>query len=299
VNTSVIGGGFRFSSPAVGGNWSWEVAVQNIVNSGQKILVRDIRTPFGPIYTTEIPIPDSIILAMADSVSQFQQQLNPQVFLISSATYFVTVTEDDPVSSIATNLFENIGQLGSFMTVTSVPDSPWLTAYPPSVSGIMKNGQGQSAISITPTLLLATSSPYVGHVNLQDNANPPNIVPVTFNVTVLPRPTIGVSVSTVNLFFSMTSGAGSSQTVVITNTGPGGSLLTFNLVRVLNRSSWLDINPVSEANVPSAGTVNVIFSVDTNHIPGLPGTYSEQILIQSDNATNTPVTILVSLNVVA
>ena len=295
MTTSVIGGGFRFSVPAVGGNWSWEVAVNNIINNGQKMSIRDIRTPFGPIYTTEIPIPDSIILAMADSVSQFQQQLNPQISLISSATYSVTVTENDPASNIATNLFENVGQLGSYMTATSVPDSPWLSVYPPSVSGIMKNGQGQSAITITPTLMFAVSSPYVGHVNLQDSANPPNVIPVTFNVTVLPRPVIGISTLTVFLSYSISTGPGPSQTVVITNTGPGTSLLSFDLVRVYNRSLWLDIAPTSEANVPSAGTVNVIFSVDTHHLPALPGVYTEQCQIVSENAINSPQTISVTL----
>lgn len=296
--TSVIGGGFRFSVPATGGDWSWEVAVNNIRGDGQKINIRDIRTPFGPIYTTEIPIPDSVILAMADSVSQFQQQLSPQVFLLSQSSYTLTVTEADPASQIATIIFENVGQLGSYMSVAVTPDSPWLTANPPSISGIMKNGQGQSSIQIAPASMLAVNSPYTGHVNLQDNANPPNTVQVTFNVTVLPRPTIGTSTLNINLSYSMTMGAGGSQTLVITNTGPATSLLSFSLSRVLSCSNWLDINPISGNNVPSAGTVNVLFSVDTNHIPALPGTYVETIRISSNNATNSPVDITVSLTIV-
>lgn len=296
--TSVIGGDFRFSVPATGGDWSWEVAVHNIRGDGQKINIRDIRTPFGPIYTTEIPIPDSVILAMADSISQFQQQLSPQVFLQSQSSYTFTVTEGDPASEIATILFENIGQLGSYMTVAITPDSPWLTANPPSISGILKNGQGQSAIQIAPVSMLAVNSPYLGHVNLQDNANPSNNAQVTFNVTVLPRPTIGTSTLTISLSYSMSLATGNSQTLVITNTGPLTSLLSFAISRIIHNSKWLDINPMSGNSIPSAGTVNVLFSIDTHHIPALPGTYIETVRISSPNATNSPIDIVVTFDVV-
>jgi hypothetical protein len=295
----VAGGGFKFSIQSIGGMWSWLVAIDNIPNAGQRTQVKDIQSPFGSFVRANIPLPGDVILAMADSLSDFQQQLAPRVLLISPASFAFTVTEGDPIVDATTIIFQNIGALGSYMNEYSIPDVPWLSSNPPNVIGIGKNQQGQTDIQIIPASMLASSSPYTGHINIQDNANPPNIVPATFNVTVLPRPTVGLSIDHIDLIYYMsTHSPGGPQEIVVTNTGPSGSILNFNLTRVLNQSAWLNIVPTSGGPLTSGTDVHVVFSVNSSCIPSLPGVYSDTIRINSVNATNTPIDIPVSIAIV-
>lgn len=297
--TNVSGGGFRFSIAAYGGEWSWLVAVNNIPNAGQSTQVKDIQSPFGPLALANVPLPGDVVLAMAGSLSEFQQQLNPEIALISPSSFAFTVTEGDPIFNATSITFQNIGALGSYMTAYATPDVSWMTANPPSVVGIGKNQQGQSNIQLIPASMLASSSPYAGHINMQDNANPSNILPVTFNVTVLPRPTVGLSVSQVDLTYTMpTSTPGVPVDVVVTNTGPATSTLNFSLARVLNSSPWLSIIPMSGGPLGSGDNVHVVFSVVNTFVPGVPGVYSDTIRVTSPNATNTPIDIPVTLTVI-
>ncbi|MBP6820070.1 MAG: S8 family serine peptidase [Acidobacteria bacterium] len=105
------------------------------------------------------------------------------------------------------------------------------------------------------------------------------------NGSVSTTPTIGVSPS--NLSFAATTGGSNpaNQTISITNTGSG----TLNWAQSDN-ASWLTVTPAS-GTAPSTLTASV-------NISGLAaGTYNGTITVTATGATNTPLSIPVSLTV--
>lgn len=297
--TGVLGGGFDFSVCSVGGTWRWRVTASNVHGAGQFYQVEDIRTPFGSLATTDIPIPGEVIAAMADSLSTFQQQLQPRIVLTGPSSFDLTVTEGDAVFPAGNVLFTNAGAFGSFMTVTGSPDSPWLLVDPPTVAGINKNSSGQIGVRVDPRIMLHGSSPYLGHVNFQDNSNPSNVIPVAVSVTVLPRPAILLTPDAVALSFYLASGVpGGAASVTVGNSGPPGSFLNFSLAKVQNQSPWLAVTPMSGANLPSGAEATIVFSVISASVSHVPGVYSETIRVFSPNASNSPREIAVTLTVI-
>lgn len=298
--TNVRGGGFKFDVCSTGGRWEWDVTASNVQNGGQFYQVENIRSPFGALANTDLPIPGEVITAMAESLASLQQQLQPRVSLTGPSGFNITVTEGDAVVGVGAIQFANVGAFGSFMTVSASPNSPWLSVDPPSVAGIDKNGSGQISVRADPRILLATASPYLGYVNVQDNASPPTLIPVPVNVTVLPRPAIGVSTNAVALAFYLSSGVPSgTASLVVTNTGPTSSSLSFTVAKVQNQSPWLSLAPASGSSLPSGGTVSMTLSLVSDSVPRLPGVYTEILRVASPNASNSPVEVTVTLTVIA
>src|SRR6185436_16517304 len=100
-----------------------------------------------------------------------------------------------------------------------------------------------------------------------------------------PAPTIGVSPTSFS--FSATAGGANpaNQTLNITNTG--GGTLTYSLS---DDATWLSLSPTS-GNAPSSSTLSV-------NISGLAvGTYNATITVIASGATNTPVSVPVTLTV--
>lgn len=298
MTTSIAAGGFTFDICSVGGQWYWTVRANNIRGSNQLYEIADIRTPFGDFNDVAVPLPGDVVLAMADTLRQFQQQLAPLLQLLSPGTvaFPVTITEGDPSASVAVVPFTNAGAFGSFLTAVATPDVPWLSPTPPVVAGLNKNDQGQFTVSLLPATLLSTGSPYSGHVRLTDNRTPPTVVDLTFTVTVLPRPVLATDVATVTLTYSIgLATAGPPQVVNVSNAGPAGSLLTAALAKVQNHSPWLAFSPSSVGPLAAAGSAPVTFSVVPSGVPGAPGSYTETILVSAPNAPNNPLTVVVTL----
>lgn len=295
----VTQGGFTFSVQSVGGAWSWTVQANNIQGAGQLYQFVNITTPYGPLQdATAIPIPADVVTAMADSLIQFQQQLNPMLALVSPAqtSFALNISEGDAGSTVCSIPFQNVGAFGSFMTVTATPNVQWLVAQPPTVTGLGKGGQGQIQVQLVPTTLLAVNSPYVGHVNLQDNRNPSTVIPITVQVNVLPRPQIGLSSTTVTLTYSLSlAAAGGASAVTVTNAGPLGSMLSFSVAKIFNNSPWLAFTPSSGGPLSTGQSSPVTFSVVLSNVPSIPGTYTENVGVLSTNAGNSPAQITVSL----
>jgi hypothetical protein len=300
MGSYVAAGGFTFDKISVGGTWYWTVRATNVQSSSQVYQVADIISPFGKLGAVDVPIPGDIVLEMASCISQLQQQLAPLLALVGATptVYSVTLTEGDPSSLVAAVPFQNVGAFGSFLTVVSTPDSPWLSASPSTVAGLNKNDQGQVTVQINPALLLASGSPYSGHVNLQDNRTPPTVIPITVNVVVLPRPSIAVSPSTVPLSYTITGAIpGGAVAITVSNSGPPNSSLSFSASKVNNNSPWLSFVPVGGGPLAPAGSAILTFSVVPAGVPLIPGVYSEIVMISSPNASNGPVSIPVTLTV--
>ncbi|HEY8098933.1 MAG TPA: hypothetical protein VIE65_22955, partial [Methylobacter sp.] len=256
-----------------------------------------IETPYGPLTTVMIPIPGDVIQAMADSLSQVQQQLSPMLSLISPspASFTVTITEGDPDTKIGTITVQNAGAFGSIMSAYATPGVSWLKTQPSVANGLGKNDQANFDIIISSSILLNSASPYSGIVVVQDNKNPPTIIPITVNVIVLPRPVVVVSPTTVTLSYTLcTSTVGPSQLVNVINGGPAGSTMNFVATKI-NGSAWLSVFPASGSNIASGGTFPITLSVVRAGVPLLPGTYTDIVRVASPNASNGYIDIPVQL----
>jgi hypothetical protein len=295
---TVTGTCATFKQQSTGGYWSWTVTANNIVGVNQLYQVENILSPFGKLYDVAVGIPADIIQAMSDSITQIQQQYAPLLALVQpySTSISVAVTEGDPNVSITTIPVQNVGSFGSFMTVTASPSVSWLTVSPASIAGIGKGEQGQLAVQLLPASLLSSISPYYGYINVQDNRNPPTLIPINFNVTVLPRPVITTTPTSVALSFSLiTMSPGGSQQLVVTNSGPVNSVLNFTATKLLNNSLWLDFTPTGGGPLAPSQSTIITLSIIPTGVPGVPGTYVETLRITSANASNSPVDVQVSL----
>lgn len=297
MSVTVKGGSYDFNKPSVGGLWYWTVRANNTQGLGQLYEVIDLLTPYGPFVNVQIPIPGDIVLAMAESLQDVQGQLSPLLALVQPATtaYTVTITEGDPSQAVGTVDFQNIGAFGSFMTVTATPGASWLEASPEVTQGVGKNETGSVGITLLTSTLLTSGSPYSAVVNLQDNRDPPTVIPITVNVIVLPRPVILASPTTISLTYIIaTSTSGPSQILAVQNSGPLASVLEWTAAKV-NGATWFDFTPPSGGPLASGDSENMTLSVVPAEVPSVPGTYTETLRISSQNASNTPVDVSVVL----
>jgi hypothetical protein len=299
MGSNVAGGGFRFSQISVGGTWYWSVTADNITGAGQLYYVRDIETPFGKLTNgVDVPIPGDVVNAMASSMSQFQQQLAPLLALVSGqqTVISVTVTQGDPASQVGAINVINVGSFGSFMTATATPTVPWLSASPTVVQGIGQNQTAQFGLVLDPTLLQTSVTPYTGQINFQDNRATPTVVPVTVVVTVLPQPVIQINTNALQMSWELDTGANSGAVqLIVTNSGPAGSTLSFNVAKVQNASPWLSFTPISVSNLAVGQQAVITFSIIPQGVPQVSGQYFETIMLSSVNAANSPVSIQVGL----
>lgn len=295
-STVVGGGSFQFSLSSTGGIWRWSVQADNIQGAGQFYSVTDILTPYGKIIDSAIPLPGDVVLSMAGSIEQVMQQLSSYLDVIGPTIFNITMTEAGPQEIIGSTQIQNSGAIGSFLTALSSSDSPWLSATPTAISGLGRGQSGQFTLKVNPGILLATNSPYSGHVNLQNSQNLTTIHPITVNVTVLPRPIVLASPNSINLTFSLlTLASGGAQQLTVSNDGPVGSVLDFTTAKLQNNSPWLAIAPTTGGPLNSGGYTVLTLSVINSSVPGIPGTYSDILRINSSTASNNPVDVPVNL----
>ena len=297
MSATVKGGGYNFQTSSVGGTWCWTVRANNTQGLGQLYDVANILTPYGPLENVQIPIPGDVVVSMYESLLDIKGQLAPLLSLVQPATtlYTVTITEGDPDQEVGTVDFQNVGAFGSFMTVTATPGASWLEASPEVTQDLGKNQTGSVNIALLTSTFLQSGSPYSAVVNLQDNRDPPTVIPITVTVVVLPRPVILASPTSVDLTYIIaTSTPGPSQTVTVQNSGPSGSVLNWTAAAV-NGSAWISLAPSSGGPLASGESDDVIISVVPSQAPSVPGTYTETVRISSGNASNSPVDVSVSL----
>jgi hypothetical protein len=147
--------------------------------------------------------------------------------------------------------------------------------------------------------LVQTGSPYLGVLNLQDNRNPPTVIPIVFSISVLPRPIIAAAPSPIGFVWYGSSHTGSGPfTVSVSNSGPANSILNWSALKVQNNSSWLAITPSTGGPLASGGSQDVQLSLVPACVPYNPGTYTETIRFSSPNASNYYVDVPITLTVI-
>jgi hypothetical protein len=132
---------------------------------------------------------------------------------------------------------------------------------------------------------------------LQDNTSSQTVIPVTVNLQVIPRPAISVSSTSITLTYSQTVGTASVAYLTITNGGPVTSVLEFILCKIIDNSPWLQFTPATGGPLQAGESSQIMFSLDTQNVPNTLGTYSETVRVFSENASNSPVDVSVTLDV--
>jgi len=158
-------------------------------------------------------------------------------------------------------------------------DVTWLTLNPIS-------GTDSGTVTLSANIAGITAGTYNALITITaaGATNSPVSIPVTLTVNP-PPPTIGYNPTSFN--FSATQGGSNppDQTLSISNTGSG----TLNW-SVSVDATWLSLNPTNGTN---SGTVTL-----SVNIAGLPeGTYNATITVTAAGATNSPVSIPVTLTV--
>ena len=183
------------------------------------------------------------------------------------------------------------------MSAVATPDVPWLTVLTPQVSGIPRGEIASFSIDLVPDNMLASQSPYVGHVRIQDASDPSLFAVVTVNVAVIPRPQISVSANTVALTWSASAPATSVAYVNVSNSGPGSSVLNFSTQRMLG-VTWLNVAPESGGPLSPGDFVSLAFSTLGASMPTSLGEHVETVRILSPNASNfVDVTVILTVTI--
>ncbi|MFN8004310.1 MAG: S8 family serine peptidase [Acidobacteriota bacterium] len=168
---------------------------------------------------------------------------------------------------------------GGTLNWSATDNASWLTVSPAS-------GTAPSTLTASVNTTGLAAGTYNGTITITATGatNTPLNIPVTLTVTST-TPTIGVSPA--SLSFTATAGGSNpaNQTISITNTGGGTLSWTAS-----DNATWLTLSPAS-GTAPSTLTASVSIS-------GLAaGTYNGTITITGTGATNSPLSVPVTLTV--
>jgi hypothetical protein len=219
----------------------------------------------------------------------------------SPATLPVTITINRPPSISVTPVSLNFaGQPGTAfpaqtLTVSNTGDgsftwsassnAPWLSANP--TGGTVSASPSIITVSVDAAALSTGTHNAAITITASGAQNGPVTVPVT--VVISTAPAISVNTNSFNFVALLGGTDPASQSFTITNSGGG----TLNW-SVSDNATWLSLNPTGGSSSGQPGTVTVSVS-----IAGLnAGSYSAVITVSADGASNSPLTIPVTLTVV-
>lgn len=286
----------QFSLQVGTGLWRWTTRM-DLSASVPVFQVKDVITPFG-ILRDSVAIPGDVILAMRDSIEQFKTNFPPSILIGPPTSLSFTVNEGQGFSDPETVVLTNDGVYGSLLGVTLTPSANYVSVTPATVGNLASNETGEFAVAVDSTTLLASGSPYSEQVAIADPnaADSPQNLPVT--IVVRPKATISTNVPQLNFTvvrpLSGPFPAITPQNVVVQNTGPGGSLLDFQVQALTGlATAWLsNFTPVT-GSLGSSATQAVTVTVAP--VEGLSvGTYEETLRI-SGYSTNSYVDVVIQL----
>ena len=209
------------------------------------------------------------------------REQGPEIGISPSEFVFASKTGSNPPAQTLT--IKNSGAGSLAYTITS--DSSWLTVNPDR--GTSTAEEKSHTVSIAAASL--AEGTYLGQLTLADpNAsNSPLRIKVSVSVSKEPPPLIGVS--STQLTFSATAGQNpSAQTLGITNSG--GGILSYGIAW---DAAWLSVTPSSGTSSGQQNSHLVNASVGSLS----PGSYSGTISITASNASNSPLPVIVRLEI--
>jgi hypothetical protein len=270
---------FEYQNPP--GSWKWTTRL-DVSQSTPTYQVRDIVTPYG-LLRDSIPLPGPVVQAMAESITELQANFSPSILIGPPSSISFWVDEGRGFSPSQAIGLTNTGVYGSILSASLTSSATYVVVNPSTVGNLAINESGEFMVSVDSTSLVATGSPYLEGVTVQDPtaSNNPQTIPITINVR--PKATIGAS-STL-LTFNVTrplSGpfpAIPTQAFNVQNLGPVGSVLEFD-VRALTGlfTNWLRSWLPAEGEIASGSAQTVTVTVQPQDSM-FQGTYSEVLRI--------------------
>ena len=276
---------YEFQEDTSTGRWRW-TTIMDVSGSAPSFRVANIVSPFG-ILRDSIPIPGDIVESMAASITEVKTQFPPTILIGPPSSLTFDVNEGQGFSLPQEVILTNNGVFGSLLSTTLSASAAYVSVAPAQVGNLASNETGTFDVTVDSSSLLAVDSPYSESISIQDSTatNTPQSLPITINV--LPKATIDVT-PTVLTFVVVKPLTGAfpiipSQTFVIQNTGPAGSVLDWQLQKV-GCEPWLaSFGPVSGSL--ASGATETITVVVSPPATTMTGTYTETLRISgySDN----------------
>ncbi len=269
----------------------------DVSGSSVSFRVTRIVTPYG-ILRDSIPLPGSVVEAMAESISLLRTQFPPTLLVGPPSSLTFDLDEGRGFGLAQQVVLSNNGTFGSLLNAVLTASAGYVRVTPAQVGSLSANESGSFEVAVDSTDLLASNSPYSATVTVQDAGatNTPRTLPVTINVR--PKATIGVGPDLLT-FAAIKPLTGPfpivpSQAFVITNEGPSGSVLEWQLQRV-ECASWLaSFGPVSGSlGAGESVTVTVVVAPPASM---LQGTYTETLRV-SGFSTNQSFDVTLQLTV--
>ncbi len=171
----------------------------------------------------------------------------------------------------------------SFSATATTQVGNWLTVSPasgvtPGTVSVSVNGAGLSVGTYNGSVTIVA----VGA------ANSPQNIPVTLTIT--PAQTMAVNPSSLSFSFQQGGSAPAAQKFAVSSTG--GPLNFSVTASTASGGNWLSVSPAS-------GTTSAEISVSVNPSGLSPGTYTGTVRVESAAASNSPLTVNVTLTVTA
>jgi len=262
--------------------------------------VHEIISPFG-ILRDSIPIPGEVVQAMGESIDEILTQFPPNILVGPPGSLTFDVDEGRGFSESQTVIITNDGVYGSLLNASLATSAPYLVVQPANIGNLAFNETGQFEVSVDSTLLLAANSPFAETITVQD----PNAVntPLVYSVTINVRSQPTIDVTPTSLDFSVIKPitgafpAIPTQQFSVTNTGPAGSVLDWQIQKLTGLSDdWLkNFTPVSGSLTSGASEVITVSVIPDSDV-GL-GTFTETLRISgfsTNNAVDIPITLVVT-----
>lgn len=269
---------YRFNKQLPSGLWSWSV-VMDLSGPSTVFRVEDVLTPFGPLRDS-VPLPGDVVTEMSDTIETLLTNFPATISVSPTGTLTLTVDEGRGFSAPVLVNVTNTGVFGSILDATLTTSSTYLHVFPEKQGSLASQEVGTSQLSVDSSSLLAVNSPYTGSIAVTAAAtNSPQTMPISIVV----RPLALIAVNPQTLTFHVLRNVDGSfsqvpaQALVVTNAGPAGSVLSWQIQPVAS-SPWLvGIAPTS-GTLTAGGSESILVSVlPTPNL--LQGSYTETVRI--------------------
>ena len=269
----------------------------NVSHASPTYSIADIRSPFG-LLRDSVSIPGPVALAMADSITELMSAFAPGILLNTTSMTFL-LDQGRGFGPAQQLQVTNSGVFGSLLSTSLTTSASYVTTSPPVIGGLALNESGFSQIMADSTTLLAVNSPYAATVIVQDPtaSNNPQVVSLVLVV----RPLAHIVVSPTSLNFVATCPLYGpypqipSQAFTLSNTGPTGSNLDFQVVKLINDSPWLSFWNPTDGSL--AGGASQLVTVGVQPPFGFHRGCFQEILRVSGYSDNFYVDVPVTLTV--
>lgn len=239
---------YEFQLDTSTGRWKWTTQY-DISGAVAMFRIVNIVSPYG-ILRDSVPIPGDVIEAMATSITEIRANFPASILVGPPSSLVFEVDEGRGFSAPQEVGVTNGGVYGSLLSAALATSADYVTTDPVQMAGLAFNQAGAFEVVVDSTNLLAANSPYAEIVTVSDpNAdNSPQTLAITINV----RAKAVITLAPTTLNFSVQRPLTGvfpvipTQSFTVSNTGPAGSVLEYQIQRVGCSGTWLkSFGPVS------------------------------------------------------